>query len=66
MRTNIEINEKLINEVMKKAHLKTKKAAVNTALNELLNKLAKKELASMFGKVKWEGSLEKMRTSAYD
>ena len=62
MRTNIDIDEKLLEKVMKIANLSTKKAAVNFALNEVVKLNNRKLLVSLQGKVKWEGNLEEMRT----
>lgn len=61
MRTNIEIDEKLMDEILQKTSIKTKKEAVDTALREFLRKIKLQELADLRGKIKWEGSLEEMR-----
>ncbi|MCH6234594.1 type II toxin-antitoxin system VapB family antitoxin [Cognataquiflexum rubidum] len=62
MRTNIEIDEKLMDEILQKTSIKTKKEAVDTALREFLRKIKLKELADLKGKIKWEGNLEEMRS----
>jgi Arc/MetJ family transcription regulator len=62
MRTNIEIDEKLMDEILEKSSIKTKKEVVDTALREYLRMLKLKELAGLRGKLTWEGSLEDMRT----
>jgi Arc/MetJ family transcription regulator len=62
MRTNIEIDEKLMDEILQKTSIKTKKEAVDTALREFLRKIKLQELADLEGKVKWEGNLEEMRS----
>lgn len=62
MRTNIEIDEKLMEEILEKSSIKTKKEVVDTALRQYLRILKLKELADLRGKLKWEGSLEDMRT----
>jgi Arc/MetJ family transcription regulator len=61
MRTNIEINQNLIEEIMKMTSIKTKKEAVHLALEEFLRRLKLNELAGMAGKIEWEGDLEEMR-----
>lgn len=38
MRTNIEIDEKLMDEILQKTSIKTKKEAVDIALREFLRK----------------------------
>ncbi len=62
MRTNIEIDDKLLEEVMKYTGIKSKKDIVNHALEELLKMQKRQGLKALQGKVKWEGDLEKMRT----
>jgi Arc/MetJ family transcription regulator len=62
-RTNIELEDKLVNEGMKIFKCKTKKELVHLALQELLKKEKRKEILELRGKVKWEGNLEVMRSS---
>ncbi len=61
MRTNIEINDKLMNETLKITGLKTKKEVVELALEELLRLRRQGELRKLKGKFQWEGDLEEMR-----
>ena len=63
MRTNIELDEKLVEEAMKLTDSKTKKELVNYALKELVRKKKRKKLLEKEGNVEWDGSLEKMRKS---
>lgn len=62
MRTNIDINDDLIQLAMEVSQLKTKKAAVELALREYINMTRRQDLASMFGQVVWDGDLNQMRT----
>jgi len=61
LRTNIELDEKLVKEAMKLTNKKTKKELVNYALRELVSKMKRKRLLELEGKVEWTGSLGKMR-----
>jgi Arc/MetJ family transcription regulator len=61
MRTNIDIDEKLLVNVMKYEGQKTKKELVKIAFEELINLRRRQKLKSLFGKVKWEGNLLEMR-----
>jgi Arc/MetJ family transcription regulator len=61
MRTNIEIDEKLINEILKKTKIKTKREAVDLALKEYLRMIRLKEFSNMAGKVSWSEDLDIMR-----
>ncbi|WP_439482058.1 type II toxin-antitoxin system VapB family antitoxin [Cyclobacterium plantarum] len=61
MRTNIEIDDKLMDEIIHKTSLKTKREIVHVALEEFLQKLKREELAGMAGKIDWVEDLEEMR-----
>jgi Arc/MetJ family transcription regulator len=63
MRTNIEIDDSLIDKAIKLSHAKSKKEVVNLALKEFVATLKRKELLHLRGKVKWEGDLNLMRRS---
>ena len=61
LRTNIELDEKLVKEAMKLTRKKTKKELVNYALKELVSRMKRKRLLELEGKVEWTGNLGKMR-----
>jgi Arc/MetJ family transcription regulator len=62
MRTNIEIDDKLIAAVMALTGAKTKRQAVEEALQERLRRVkAAKAIVALRGKVKWKGDLDAMR-----
>ncbi len=62
-RTNIELDEKLVDEAMKLTHKKTKKELVNYALEELVKRFKRKKLLELEGKVEWQGNLDETRKS---
>ena len=62
-RTNIELDERLVEEGLKLTRLKTKKDLVNHALRELVAKKKRKRLLKLEGRVEWTGSLSQMRKS---
>lgn len=61
MRTNIEIDDKLMKDTLKATGLKTKREVVDLALKELLRLRRQADLKKLKGKFHWEGDLEKMR-----
>ncbi len=61
MKAYIEIDQKLLEEILQKTDLKTKKEVVDAALKELLRKIKLRELAELRGKITWEGNLDEMR-----
>jgi Arc/MetJ family transcription regulator len=62
-RTNIELNDQLIADILKFGESKTKREAVEKALQDHLRLLKRKKLASLRGKINWEGNLNEMRTN---
>jgi Arc/MetJ family transcription regulator len=62
MRTNIVIDDELIEQAMKLAGLPTKKAAVEAGLRLLVQVKGQAEVRRWRGKVKWEGNLDKSRS----
>ncbi len=60
-RTNVVLDDKLVEEALNLTHLKTKKEVVNYALKELVRKMKRKGLLKFEGKVEWEGNLAEMR-----
>lgn len=61
MRTNIEIDDQLIEQVKKEANLKTRREAVHIALENYLIILRKSKLTSLRVKDEWVGNLAQMR-----
>ena len=62
MKATIELNDELVKETMQLSHIQTPEDLIRTALYEFLRKLKKRELATMRGRVQWEGDLDQMRT----
>ena len=62
MRTNIDINDQLLKEAMKFAGIKSKKNIVNHALEEFIKLQKRQKMKLLFGKVKWVGNLDEMRS----
>ena len=61
MRTNIDIDDKLMAEALRRSGARTKRAAVEEALRLLIATRRQGGLRKLRGKVKWEGDLEAMR-----
>ena len=57
MRTNIIIDDRLIEQAMRAAGLKTKRAAVEAGLKLLIEVKGQSGLRRLRGKVAWEGNL---------
>lgn len=61
MRTNIVIDDELMNEAMNLSQLKTKRAVVETGLRLLVQIGRQERIRNLRGKLKWEGDLDSMR-----
>jgi Arc/MetJ family transcription regulator len=62
MRTNVVIDDDLMDEALNISRLKTKKAAVEEGLKLLVRFKKQEEIRKFRGKLHWEGDLEDMRT----
>ena len=62
MRTNIVIDDKLMNHALKVSGLQTKKAVVEEGLKLLIQMKNQTVIKGLRGKLKWEGDLNQMRT----
>lgn len=63
MRTNIIIDDNLMNLALKTSGLKTKKAVVEEALKLLVLIKQQTKLKALRGKLNWEGNLDKLKTN---
>ncbi len=62
MRTNIEIDDKLMADALRATGANTKKEAVELGLKMLIKLRQQASIKALRGKLKWEGDLETMRT----
>ncbi|MFO8010820.1 MAG: type II toxin-antitoxin system VapB family antitoxin [Dehalococcoidia bacterium] len=60
-RTNIVLDEKLVEAGLKATGLKTQKELVDFALRDLLRRESQKKILELRGKIRWEGDLSEMR-----
>jgi len=62
MRTNIVIDDKLMADALKATGAKTKREAVEMGLRTLVALKKQERIRGLRGKLRWNGSLEEMRT----
>ncbi len=62
MRTNIVIDDQLMDDALKLSGLKTKREAVEEALKILIKLKRQESGKSLRGQLKWEGNLNELRT----
>lgn len=61
MRTNIVIDDKLMEDTLRVTGLKTKREAVELGLRTLLRLRRQEEIRRFRGKLPWQGDLDAMR-----
>ncbi len=62
MRTNIEIDDRLMSEALAVSGAQTKREAVELGLKALVRLKRQAEIRKYRGKLMWEGDLDTMRT----
>ena len=62
MRTNIEIDDKLMRDTLRATGLKTKREAVELGLRTVLRLRQQEGIRRLRGKLSWQGNLDTMRT----
>ena len=63
MRTNIDIDDRLMRQAMRCSGARTKKAAVEAGLRLLAETHAQGSIRRLRGKIRWSGDLEQSRLS---
>ena len=65
MRTNIVLDDKLIERAQKLTGIKTKREVVHEALRTLILLQEQGNIRAVRGKLKWEGDLNEQRSSRF-
>jgi Arc/MetJ family transcription regulator len=63
MRTNIEIDDRLMRQAMRLSGAPTKRAAVEAGLRLLTDTLAQGSIRRLRGKIVWDGDLNQSRSA---
>ena len=63
MRTNIEIDDKLMKDALRATGAKTKREAVELGLKTIVLLRTQEKARDLRGKITWEGDLNEMRTT---
>ncbi len=61
MRTNIEIDDELLEQALRLTGLKTKRAVVEQGLQTLIRLGRQRKVLDLAGKVHWEGNIDDNR-----
>lgn len=61
MRTNIDIDEVLLDEARRILGTGTKRETVEAALRDVVTRRARRRILELRGQVRWEGDLDELR-----
>jgi Arc/MetJ family transcription regulator len=61
MRTNIDIDDRLMRKAMRSSRSRTKRATVEAGLRLLIQTRAQAAIRRLRGKIRWDGDLRKSR-----
>ncbi len=61
MRTNIDIDDRLMSDALAASGLKTKREVVELGLQKIIQLKRQEELRQLRGKIDWQGNLDEMR-----
>jgi len=65
MRTNIDLDQEMLEEFQQLTNSKSKRETVHRALEEAIGMFKRRKLAEMKGQVAWEGDLEEWRKGRF-
>ena len=60
-RTNVVLDEKLVEDCLKATGIKTQKALIDHALRELLRREKQVKILELKGRIQWNGKLDQWR-----
>jgi len=66
MRTQIDLDEKLLTQVVQMGQFNSKKVAIQAALTEFVKTLKRRELLALRGQIEWQGDLNQLRANRAD
>ena len=66
MRTNIDIDDRLMRQAMRNSRSRTKRAAVEEGLRLLIQTYAQATVRRLRGKIRWNGDLHKSRMGRFE
>ena len=61
MRTNVVIDDELMSRALRSSGCRTKRSAIESGLQLLVQVNSQKKLRTLKGKITWDGDLEEMR-----
>ena len=65
MRTNSDIDDRLLQQAMRNSRSRTKRAVVEEGLRQLIQARAQATIRRLPGKIRWDGDLHKSRLGRF-
>lgn len=66
MRTHVDLDETLLQQVVQLGQFPTKRAAIQAALAEFVKTLKRRQLLALRGQLSWQGDLDQLRAPRQD
>ena len=66
MRTHVDLDETLLQQVVQLGQFPTKRAAIQAALAEFVKTLKRRQLLALRGQLSWQGDLDQLRAARQD
>lgn len=63
MRTHVDLDEALLDQVVQLGQFPTKKAAIQAALADFVKTLKRRQLLALRGRLPWQGDLDQLRST---
>ncbi len=63
MRTHVDLDEALLDQVVQLGQFPTKKAAIQAALADFVKTLKRRQLLALRGRVPWQSDLDQLRST---
>lgn len=63
MRTQVDLDEQLLAQIVQMGAFPSKKAAIQAALVEFVKTLKRRQLLALRGQIQWQGDLDQLRAN---
>lgn len=63
MRTQVDLDEQLLAQIVQMGAFPSKKAAIHAALVEFVKTLKRRQLLALRGQMQWQGDLDQLRAN---
>lgn len=65
MRTNVVLDDRLVDEAMRLSDCRTKRELIHRSIEEFVKRRRQRRILDLAGKIKWEGDLDALRRDRF-